>query len=168
MFITTTIQANSLKTFAVLWESNRRNQNHDPHEREGVEGVGLRKLHPTFLECALIRYCQAKKYIGCFVDTYCAGMGKPVKYDQGICIGSFEVERTNCVGIDRYAPRFTTDPAAAMAVLKKCTEKDLIQIVQLADETWSVCGWTRKNNPSEAATLELAVCLFARQLFKKT
>jgi hypothetical protein len=71
----------------------------------------------------------------------------------------------------------TTDPAAAMEVLKKCAAKlypsDEVQIygndedggyVIFSPETKDAEGFVLE---SDAKTLELAICLFAKKLFSK-
>ena len=76
-------------------------------------------------------------------------------------------------------PKFTTDPAAAMEVLKKCAEKSneidpssfvatgvfykVFLVIMIYHD-----GETAKYlHESQAETPELAICLFARKLFKK-
>ena len=70
-------------------------------------------------------------------------------------------------------PRFTTDPAAAMAVLKKCAEKCQhdVAIVSPVPKMWKVgyVSWDDETilGKEEAETLELAICLFAKALFEQ-
>jgi hypothetical protein len=65
----------------------------------------------------------------------------------------------------------TTDPAAAMEVLKKCgkTKKNAIEIFCLRpDENRSGKESYWVNDPkTESETLELAIALFAKKLFTK-
>lgn len=58
-------------------------------------------------------------------------------------------------------PRYTTDPAAAMEVLKKCAEKIYPNHfpIRVFAGGWQISLF----EPSE--TPELAICLFARKLF---
>lgn len=67
-------------------------------------------------------------------------------------------------------PYYTTEPAAAFEVLKKCQLKAGVLIRQFGDN-YSVCA---TNNDGEtlhscftSTTLELAICMFAKQLFTK-
>ena len=70
-----------------------------------------------------------------------------------------------------FVPQFTTDPAAAMQVLEKCAEK-------VGDSIRYRVNWSRPSGKHgiscnevpcviAAATLTLAICLFARELFKE-
>jgi len=70
----------------------------------------------------------------------------------------------------------TTDPAAAMEVMKKCAEKCTVTaecdaskaqwlVAKLEDE-WRGYGVVEANC-KVAPTLELAICLFAKQLFSQ-
>lgn len=68
-------------------------------------------------------------------------------------------------------PKFTTDPAAAMAVLKKCAERCDAEICLRAGK-WIVTGYCLSDvKPGQldwdvaAPTLELAICLYAKKLF---
>lgn len=63
-------------------------------------------------------------------------------------------------------PKFTTDPAVAMEVLKKCALKSgrCLEILFDSDDKW-VVSHDAKIVSGVAETLELAICLFARQLF---
>lgn len=64
------------------------------------------------------------------------------------------------------APRYTTDPAAAMEVLKKCSEKYSIKIGFDVNGKWFVSHYDAKfEGVIRAETLELAICLFAKKLF---
>lgn len=76
------------------------------------------------------------------------------------------------------APRYTTDPAAAMEVLKKCAEEQTVTVEhsdknQLGQPQWLVAllGEHDGDYVEEfckcAPTLELAICLFAKQVFHK-
>lgn len=62
-------------------------------------------------------------------------------------------------------PYYTTAPAAAMEVMKKCLEKDSVGFWKKQH------GYTVKNHREDcreqAPTLELAICLFAKKLFTK-
>lgn len=62
----------------------------------------------------------------------------------------------------RFCP--TIDPAAAMEVLKKCARKSCPLIQHGANEVYYISSMVAK---SEAPTLELAICLFAKKLFEK-
>lgn len=67
----------------------------------------------------------------------------------------------------RFRP--TTNPADSMALLKKCAEKvDQISITHCG--TWAVCegdgNHTEPVAEAEAETLELAIALFAKQLYE--
>ena len=65
-------------------------------------------------------------------------------------------------------PLYTTDPAAAMSVLEKCVEKENDGVVcGRLREKWCATrnGWG--GGFHEAQTLPLAICLFARELFKE-
>ena len=72
---------------------------------------------------------------------------------------------------DVDVPRYTTDPAAAMEVLKKCGfhKNNAIQIYCLrAEENRDGKESFWINDPRlEANTLELAIALFANKLFSK-
>jgi len=61
-------------------------------------------------------------------------------------------------------PHYTTDPAAAMEVLKKCSEETYIT-TRRHKRCWSMSG--SNGMTIEAETLELAICLFAKKLFSK-
>lgn len=76
------------------------------------------------------------------------------------------------IPVDRL-PRFTTDQAAAMEVLKKCMEyvdghcqRSLVSVrpkeVALVTEFGAFTSYT-----GNADTFELAICLFAQKLFSK-
>lgn len=79
--------------------------------------------------------------------------------------------------IQRF-PRYTTDPAAALEVLKKCAEtfRDVICIYQcLQSDSWDISATvfggedeedSREINVS-APTLELAIALFAKQIYSR-
>lgn len=65
--------------------------------------------------------------------------------------------------------RFTTDPAAAMAVLEKCC-KDGVHCLRIewCGGKYQICDEVNDGmRIAEAETLPLAICLFARQLFGK-
>ena len=71
-------------------------------------------------------------------------------------------------------PRFTTDSKYAMDVLKKCAEKEEITIAieKKESDRWIVgfIQWGDEAiwNQKSGETLELAICLFAKQLFSQT
>lgn len=71
-------------------------------------------------------------------------------------------------------PHYTTDPAAALEVLKKCVEYAKEKFgcsIILTDTMNGYCiGVTGLNpiNPSCANTWEHSICLFAHQLFSKS
>lgn len=68
-------------------------------------------------------------------------------------------------GLPSY-PEYTTDPAAAMAVLEKCREKESVTIGTLNGKCCvTKSSWSRLFVESD--TLPLAICLFAKQLFSK-
>lgn len=60
-------------------------------------------------------------------------------------------------------PNYTTDPAAAMDVLKKIRDEGVV--VAIHGNILSQIGGKRLE--VEAETLELAICLFAKKLFSK-
>lgn len=68
--------------------------------------------------------------------------------------------------------RYTTDPAAAMEVLKKCVEKlaearDEMQIRRIVDGSHFIeCLWYKGGIKSNSKTLETAIALFAKEVFK--
>lgn len=69
--------------------------------------------------------------------------------------------------------RPTEDSADAMDVLKKCAEKLKQDIsIVLYDSKWDVAwvDWNAEERAdlARAETLELAICLFAKQLFSQT
>jgi hypothetical protein len=87
---------------------------------------------------------------------------------------------------ERRVPFYTTDPAAAMDVLKKCAEKraeaydphrpstydpyrpsaSLVICAPCCDRSqWTVVDSEEMQIFGEAETLELAICLFAKHLF---
>ncbi len=61
---------------------------------------------------------------------------------------------------DLCVQNYTTDKAAAMEVLEKCCEKEVVRIdgkaIVLDDGGWI-----------EGDTLQLSICLFAKELFQK-
>jgi len=74
------------------------------------------------------------------------------------------------------APKYTTDPAVALGVLKKCAEKlcddkafsDALMIQpNEAGNGWFVGPFSDDTKCVESPTLELAICLFAKKLFTK-
>jgi hypothetical protein len=70
--------------------------------------------------------------------------------------------------------KYTTDPAYAMEVLKKCAEKWIVTVELGKDGSGQSYAWVARLNLGTednfkcAPTLELAICLFAKQLFAKT
>jgi hypothetical protein len=75
-------------------------------------------------------------------------------------------------------PSYTTDPAAAMEVLKKCAENQHVVTIEYAKNHLGNWQWMvaklhcYSSGYSEdfctcAETLELAICQFARKLFSK-
>jgi hypothetical protein len=62
-----------------------------------------------------------------------------------------------------YAP--TTDPAAAMEVLKKCLEQRFISIGRTQGSGYLIAIHTLGDVLVDAPNLELAICLFAKNLF---
>jgi hypothetical protein len=72
------------------------------------------------------------------------------------------------VCIEDWRP--TTNPAAAMEVLRKCVDTRAVSV-----DRWRMTGiyiistiLDRKHTIEEAPTLELAICLFAKQLFAQS
>jgi len=65
---------------------------------------------------------------------------------------------------------YTTDPAPAFDLLKKCAEKlgekEAIE-VQTRYGVWNVSAWPVSKIETEAPTLELAICQFAKLVFTK-
>ncbi len=75
-------------------------------------------------------------------------------------------------------PIYTTDPAAALEVLKKCYEKIwsdnpiITKCQHFKIEIWNNGLWVVQQSEKietsiESETLELAICLFAKKLFSK-
>ena len=76
------------------------------------------------------------------------------------------------VGTNEICPEYTTDPAAAMEVLKKCCEAMAVnvEIWKAGNGEWvcrMVSGRNSRNCVGTANTIELAICLFAKKLFTK-
>lgn len=75
---------------------------------------------------------------------------------------------------NELCPHYSTDSAAAMDVLKKCAEKiehsdyasNWIQI-QWFNNLWCLADFNKFSDPTTAETLELSICIFAKQLFSK-
>jgi len=70
--------------------------------------------------------------------------------------------------LPEFSPHYTTDQHHAMDVLKKCAEKHQhdIAIGTAGPTDWRV--WAGElNGATYASSLELAICLFAKQLFSK-
>lgn len=66
--------------------------------------------------------------------------------------------------------RFSTNPADAMAVLKKCAEKqDVMLGFNNHGKRWAIskCSSGLNSGYTEAPTLELAIARFARKVFEK-
>jgi len=72
-------------------------------------------------------------------------------------------------------PFYTTDPAAAFALLEKCAEKTCVEIRKQvhAENKWAVWEDGRSTELNTAGlegglsdSLPLSICLFAQQLFK--
>lgn len=68
--------------------------------------------------------------------------------------------QTNVTGV----PNYTTEPAAAMEVLKKCMDMAVVTLFEKAKGGYEV-RWQQMS--ASAETLELAICLFAKKLFTK-
>jgi len=64
-------------------------------------------------------------------------------------------------------PSYTTDPAAAMMVLEKCAEKEGQENFDGVQIDKTEHGWivSTCKMDSDAETLPLAICLFAKKLF---
>jgi hypothetical protein len=69
------------------------------------------------------------------------------------------------VEVDFEIEHYTTDPAAAMEVWKKCAEKQTTISIQKSKSGWRVVSMDSHSFGCE--TLELAICLFAKKLFEK-
>lgn len=73
-----------------------------------------------------------------------------------------------------HAKRYSTDPAAAMEVLEKCTDRLDCEDIKIGFCTgiWRLQSVYRENPGANgriivrAETLPLAICLFAKELFK--
>lgn len=63
-------------------------------------------------------------------------------------------------------PLYTADPAAALAVLAKCAEKDIIEINKMP-EGFKVRAITLGYGSGRGETLPLAICRLAQKLFEK-
>lgn len=62
---------------------------------------------------------------------------------------------------------YTTDPAAAMQVLEKCSQGQAIKVwYSTVHKQWA-CADDGCFDTQYAATLPLAICLFAKKLFEK-
>lgn len=112
----------------------------------------------------------AEHVFGCKVHHVESGVFGGVDYEDCIhCTGKHpDLRRWD--GEKSYSWKPTTDPAAAMEVLKKCAEKtDQMSIVECIGD-WVVTHGDG-NDPTtpdgEGKTLELAICLFAQKLFSK-
>jgi hypothetical protein len=63
-------------------------------------------------------------------------------------------------------PKSTTDPAAAMQVLRRCADKTpVVQISYFGGLCGYVVSARSTDGPIKAPTIELAICLFAKKLF---
>ena len=72
-------------------------------------------------------------------------------------------------GCETLFPHYTTDPAAAMEVLKKCAEKCSLagmEFVIVRGFDWRVCAEPQRGISTFAETLELAICKFAKKLWE--
>lgn len=77
------------------------------------------------------------------------------------------------------APNYTTDPAAAMEVLKKCCEKPNSRSPEIFRNAIHYQTWIIEDGEAgdalegfeylqvEAETIELAICLFSKKIFSK-
>jgi len=83
-----------------------------------------------------------------------------VKQPQGI--GKYQEDETDYSSI-----KFTTDPAAAMEVLKKIIEKEDASVIYAAPDGVSYILCSDDIPDTYGETLELAICLFAKKLFTK-
>ena len=86
--------------------------------------------------------------------------------DKGFACGDCDDRHTVRFNKDEgwtACPLYTTDPAAAMQVLERCAEK----LGFLPDIKKSRIGyaWIYGGAASNADTLPLAICLFAKRLF---
>lgn len=72
---------------------------------------------------------------------------------------------SNLTDLSYFKP--TTNPAAAMDVLKKCIEKESCDIRINFDSRRFYVYSAKVLTPETATTLELAICLFAKKLFSK-
>jgi len=83
-----------------------------------------------------------------------------------------------CAKLGGHCPEYTTDPAAAMAVLEKCAATNaagktitIVIFSELEHGRFGVgCEAAYEKDeidPQFATTLPLAICLFARKLFEK-
>lgn len=86
-------------------------------------------------------------------DEYCRAVVKDVYVREW-------VDCSNTV------PHYTTDPAAAFMVYSKCVEVTTVVAHEYNGE-WTVFCMVHPKRTGKAETLELAVCLFAKSLFKK-
>ena len=84
----------------------------------------------------------------------------------------WEVDRLWCGGnsVVKICPEYTTDHGAAMQVLEKCGQKyGAIRLMAATKTEWHIQSlWD--GNPQVFAigdSLPLAICLFARELFKE-
>lgn len=63
-------------------------------------------------------------------------------------------------------PQFTTNPAAALAVLEKCARRPPSTVITpKSDGSWIIHASGIDTCLSKGETLPLAICLFARQIF---
>lgn len=78
---------------------------------------------------------------------------------------------------EKPRPAYSTDPAAAMAVLRKCAQRAINVRISTPVEgdpgTWSASwavgtGSAVDGLAAKAETLPLAICRFAKELFKKS
>lgn len=110
------------------------------------------------------------------LDAWIAERVMGWKLDKMIWWSRNDIDKTQSIAWEGdFRP--TTDPAATMEVLKRCAEKlevinSSIALGQQFDELvedrlfWFV-SHERTKEVTEAETLELAICLFAKKLFTK-
>lgn len=86
--------------------------------------------------------------------------------------GGIQVDRPTGTEIDATsAPKYATDPAAAMQVLEKCCKQTAFPIsIGVKFGGW-YCGQFKDlagaASATTSSTLPIAICLFAKKLFSK-
>jgi hypothetical protein len=99
------------------------------------------------------------------------GFKKASRFEGGELLGSRGQKSNECRWLSNDDPKYTTNPAAAMEVLKKCGQETYPYQLQIEiQENGSVNisgGGFRQPYRITASTLELAICLFAEKLFNK-